>query len=149
MLDELIVSEQHRQEMLAHVQCWFPEEACGIGGGRCGKVEYIFPITNELHSPVAFRMEPHEQLQAMLWLEEREMDITVIFHSHPAGPPVPSPTDVDQFVYPGTATMIWTFRAGEWRARGFMIDGQSVREIPVRWTGPDGLDDEADAIARE
>jgi proteasome lid subunit RPN8/RPN11 len=85
------------QEMLAHVFACLPEEACGLIGSAPGSTSTIeaatvLPIENELHSPVRFRMAPDEQLKAFYWLEERSLELSAIFHSHPQGPVHPSAT---------------------------------------------------------
>jgi proteasome lid subunit RPN8/RPN11 len=128
--------------MFDHVRACLPEEACGMVGGQAdGPVLYaeaVLPVTNELHSPVRFRMAPLEQLQAFQRLEERGLDLVALFHSHPAGPDRPSPTDLAEFAYPGVLTLIWsrTVPGADWQLRGFWIDGGRVADVPVE-RGPE------------
>jgi hypothetical protein len=53
-------------QMRLHVTAAAPLEACGLVAGQPGRGVAVFPITNELHSPVRYRMDPHEQLAAFL-----------------------------------------------------------------------------------
>lgn len=127
---------EHRQQMLAHILGCLPEEACGMIGGRAGQAEVVLPVTNLLHSPVRFRMEPHEQLKAFFWLEEQGLDLIAVFHSHPHGPPHPSHTDLDEFAYPGVLALIWSpAEAGAapdgWQVRAFQIDNRQSHEVPL------------------
>lgn len=113
------------QEMLAHVQACLPEEACGLLGGQLenGRVviQSIVQVENELHSPVRFRMAPVEQLQAFYQFEEQGIDLAAVYHSHPAGPPDPSPTDLSEFAYPGVVYLIWSPAGEGWQLRGFTM----------------------------
>ena len=73
------------------------------------------------------------QVEAMVEIEAAGWDVCGIFHSHPAGPPVPSATDVAQALYPEAVYVIVApDRAGGWQMRGFLIDGGHVREVPLQ-----------------
>ena len=117
--------------MLAHIQSCLPEEGCGILAGRGDQVERVIPITNELHSPVRFRMAPREQLDALIWLDDHHADLTAIFHSHPGGPPFPSETDLAEFFYPESAALILSPLGGGWQMRAFRVRGREATEIEI------------------
>src|SRR5690606_24265006 len=103
---------------------------CGLLAGLEGRVRCLYPIENRLHSAVAYEMEPHQQLQAMLEMEEAGLQLLAIYHSHPTGPQTPSATDVDQSYYPGVAYIIVSL-AMPLRpvARAFHIDAMSARRF--------------------
>ncbi len=127
-----VIRRTHLEQMAAHVARCAPEEGCGLIAGVDGVSVAVLPVTNALHSPVRFRMEPQEQVQAMLTLEQRGWDMLGIFHSHPNGPPHPSPTDVAEAAYPEAVYLIW-FREGDtWRWRAFFIHNRAVSEAAVR-----------------
>ena len=109
-----------------------PEEACGLVGGKEEQASHIFPITNEMHSPVRFRMLPEEQLKAMLLLEDTGLDLLAVYHSHPSGPAEPSPIDLTEFYYPGVVMIIWFRVQDGWDAKGFAVVGDSI--LPVSLT---------------
>jgi len=118
-------------EMYLHVDTNFPEEACGLVGGKEWAASSVIPITNELHSTTAYRMAPEEQLKALLSLEDRNLDLLAIFHSHPCGPAYPSRTDIEKFAYPETLTLIWSRKSGTWILRGFQIVGEDVYPVEL------------------
>ena len=93
-------------EMLAHVGGLWPEEACGLLGGRDGRATRLYPIENVHHSPVAFEMAPLQQIKAMLAMEAEGLELVAIFHSHPHGPARPSATDVANAYYPDAVQLI-------------------------------------------
>jgi [CysO sulfur-carrier protein]-S-L-cysteine hydrolase len=135
--DRLELDNSHWQMMLAHIRAHLPEESCGlIGGrreGRTARAAAVILVPNELRSPVRFRMDPARQLEAFYWLEKQQMELLAIFHSHPAGPPVPSATDLEEFAYPGSLTLICSPLGGNgaWQMRGFCIaEGRAV-EVPI------------------
>ncbi len=130
-MDSVIINEIAYAVILEAVNAVLPEEACGLLLGKDGVVERVVVVENEIHSPVTFRMNPQEQLDALLLAEEIGLDITGIFHSHPQGPDHPSETDVSRFFYPGSATIILSPIQNGWQCRGFMIETGSYREIPV------------------
>jgi proteasome lid subunit RPN8/RPN11 len=135
---------QHWQSMLDHIRACLPEEGCGLLGGlkedSAARVSAVLPIPNELRSPVRFRMDPAQQIKAFYWLENEGLELLAIFHSHPAGPAVPSPTDLAEFAYPGVLTLIWSPQApgGQWRARAFALHPEQAEEVPVEVTGLPG-----------
>src|SRR5690606_2867790 len=100
--------------------------------GTAGVVTRVIPITNSLHSPVRYRMDAQEQLDALLWLEDNQQEMLAIYHSHPAGPQHPSATDIAEFAYPPALTLIWSPGAAGWLMRAFAIEGDHVREVRVQ-----------------
>ena len=90
----LILTSAHWQATLAYLETKLPNEACGLLGGVEGVVQQVYPVENELHSPWEFRMNPREQVRAMLEIEKNSWELSGIFHSHPNGPSVPSASDV-------------------------------------------------------
>lgn len=125
----LTILLKHWEEMLADVRGRAPEEACGLVAGMDGLTSRVYPITNQFHSRTRFRMDPGEQLQGLIAIEESGNQLLAIYHSHPAGPDRPSLTDVAEAAYPGVIHLIWHLQAGSWVCSGFLIEEQRV--IPV------------------
>jgi [CysO sulfur-carrier protein]-S-L-cysteine hydrolase len=118
--------------MLSHVQRHAPEEACGILAGDGTRVTQVYLVENELHSPVAYQMEPVQQVEAMIALESAGWDLCGIFHSHPAGPPVPSATDLAQAYYPDATYLIFAPTGSGWGLRGFSLANGRAQEVAVQ-----------------
>jgi proteasome lid subunit RPN8/RPN11 len=85
-----------------------PEEACGLVAGRDNHSQQIFPISNQLHSPTRFYMDPIELLLALEEIDRQGLELLAIYHSHPTGPGFPSPRDLAENYYPGTYHLIWS-----------------------------------------
>lgn len=112
--------------MLEHVKAYAPLEACGLLAGKEDRVEQVLIVQNQAQSPVRFVMDPYEQLRSFEWIESHALDLIGIFHSHPAGPEVASPTDIAEATYEVVHVILSPGR-DEWKARGFWIEnGKSV-----------------------
>jgi proteasome lid subunit RPN8/RPN11 len=120
--------------MAEDVQYRAPVEACGILAGTEGTVKAVFPLKNELKSPVRFKMAPEEQLSTFNNIEDRGWELLAIYHSHPQGPATPSRTDIVEAYYPDAIYLIWSRRGDEWSCRGFRIIKGSYYEIPIQIT---------------
>ncbi len=132
LTDPIYIPHAHWTHMLEHVSRLEPEEACGLAAGKDRLITRIYPIENVLHSPVSYLMEPQQQVDALLEMDEAGCDLLVIFHSHPAGPPVPSPTDIARATYPEAVYLIWSKQSGlSWICRGFLIQTQGFVEVPI------------------
>ena len=105
-MERLTLNRTLLNEMLSHVSGLWPEEACGLVGGRDGRAVRLYPVENVRHSPVAFEMEPLQQIRAMLAMEAEGLELIAIYHSHPDGPARPSATDVANAYYPDTVQLI-------------------------------------------
>lgn len=127
------ISLELRKQILAHLEACLPEEGCGILGGPPGICTVAYMVTNDQHSPTSFLMNPHEQLQAFLQLEELDLELNAILHSHPRGPQTPSLTDVDAFAYTGAISLICVPQDEDWIIRGFEINEKKVTEITLTW----------------
>jgi len=120
------------QKMLEDVNLRAPEEACGIVAGREGQASQVYVVTNALHSLVAFRMDPQEQVNAFLDMEREGLEMLAIYHSHPSGPEMPSETDKAEFAYPGVLSLIWVPKDGTWACQAYLISERLVEKVDLR-----------------
>lgn len=127
------IRRDHWEQMRTDVANRFPFEACGLVGGLHGKSLEVFPVQNVLESPARFLMHPEQQVRGLFMIDENGWELTAIYHSHPEGPPDPSPTDIDESHYPGVVHLIWSQSAGEWTCQGFLIDEGRVSHVPLHF----------------
>jgi [CysO sulfur-carrier protein]-S-L-cysteine hydrolase len=133
-------------KMESHVADVFPEEACGLLAGRSSIVRAVIPVTNSFHSPDSFKMDPNELLVGLMWIDCHDLELTGVYHSHPAGPHSPSSRDIEASLGPNVICVIWSpamendnndnekshAAAISWQARGFIINRGSASEIDLR-----------------
>ena len=127
---ELRLTSAQLAEMEAHVQVCLPAEACGLLAGANGTIYKVIPIKNQADSLVRFRMEPAEQLRAFNYIVAQGWQLLGIFHSHPAGPPRPSATDIAEAAY-DVVHIIWSPSGGAWKASAFWIRSGLLSEVKL------------------
>jgi proteasome lid subunit RPN8/RPN11 len=132
---ELIFKSDHWGRMYDHVISCLPEEACGLIIGTRNFVEDIIPVTNRAHSPVRYEMDPKEQLIAFKRIDELQLSLLAIYHSHPDGPAYPSRTDIETFSYPDTISVIWHPVHEKWDVNAYKI--RNYRYFSVNLSFPD------------
>jgi len=109
-----------------------PLECCGFLGGRDGIAEEIYPLTNVERSPVLYRADSAEMFRAIRDMEERDLELTAIYHSHTRSPAYPSSTDVAQAYYPDAVYLIVSLRDRDRpELRGFTIRDAKVEEVSL------------------
>ncbi|RMF94949.1 MAG: M67 family peptidase [Candidatus Schekmanbacteria bacterium] len=72
----------------------YPYEGCGALLGKDGRVTEIVEFTNIEKSPTSFQCDPYEQLTLLRRLEEEDIDLLCLYHSHPEGECKPSEKDI-------------------------------------------------------
>jgi proteasome lid subunit RPN8/RPN11 len=128
----LYLQQVHWQTMFDEVRKLVMEEACGLVAGVDQTSQAVYPITNILHSPVRYRMDPEQQLKTFNQIDEYDWQLLAIYHSHLQGPPRPSSMDVAEAAYPGVIHLIWSPSDGGWDCHGFLIEKRLVTGVPIR-----------------
>ena len=121
-------------EMVAHAKTGFPNEACGIlGGKKEGDGSVFFPMKNVDASSISYFMDPKEQLLIFKKMREQKIDMTGIFHSHVASEAVPSQKDVRLAFYPEVSYLIVSLSDEKKPVlRSFRIQDEIVKEEEVQ-----------------
>lgn len=127
-------------QLLAHAQQGHPEEVCGLVAGRAGCATEVHPGRNISPTPrVAYELD-HDTLARMIAFEDAGLELVAIYHSHPAGPEVPSAADIARAAYPDAVYLIVSL-ADPARPvlRGFRIVDGKVWEVEIRSERPPGI----------
>ena len=119
------ISRAQLEQMLAQARADAPLETCGLLAGRDGRVMHVLPVPNILRSRAAYRMDGQEFVDA---LAACDFEPLAIYHSHPQGPPVPSPTDVAESYYPDSIYIIISLAQAPPSVRAFRIVNGIVTE---------------------
>jgi proteasome lid subunit RPN8/RPN11 len=132
---EIRLSAQHWRILQTEAERLAPQEACGLLWGTCQAGYYdvveVRPVDNVLESPTRYRMNPAQQIRVFLEMEERNLQLVGIYHSHSQGPEHPSETDILEAYYPQAVYIILSPGCREWQARGFLIQENQVSEVKV------------------
>ena len=130
-MNSLTLTNEHVQQMIAHVDSHAPLEACGLLAGRGSRVESVLFVKNQAQSEVRYVMDPIEQLHAFEWIESHDLDLIGIFHSHPTGPETVSRTDIAEAAY-AVVYIILSHTDAQWHARGFWIEDGAYSEVALQ-----------------
>jgi len=136
----LTISRPDLQAIIDHCNAGYPDEACGILGGRNGRVEKVYCMANASPGPVSYEMDPEEQFRVMKDIRQAGFDMIGMFHSHPGGRAYPSSVDVERSYWPGTVmpnypeavyVIVSLMNAAKPDVRGFRINEGTVHEVAL------------------
>jgi proteasome lid subunit RPN8/RPN11 len=132
MRDSLRIQRQVFDRLLAEARADPNMECCGFLAGKAGVISVILPARNELQSAKAFEIAPRELFALMRRMRSEGLQHLGIYHSHPAGESIPSPTDLELAFYPDAAYVIVSPKARSINAvRAFCIIEARAQELSV------------------
>lgn len=93
---------------------------------RDGEAVKVYAATNAAASPpYAYEIDSADLFRIQMAIEDANLDLGAIYHSHPRSEPYPSQTDINLAFYPDTVYIIVGLKGGEPDMRAFTIrDGQ-------------------------
>ena len=139
----LMITKTDFARILDHCLAGYPHEACGLLGGRDGKVAKVYPMKNARPGPTTYEMDPEEQFRVMKDIREEGLAMVGMFHSHPGGHAYPSSVDVEKAYWPGTRlpnypsavyVIVSLLDRANPVARGYLIEEGTVSEITITLT---------------
>jgi [CysO sulfur-carrier protein]-S-L-cysteine hydrolase len=125
-LDQLKELERIAKSSLPNESCAF---LLGNGQQQDNKIVIaeILPIKNVRASYASFEIPPDELLRAYDYAEQKRVQITGIFHSHPA-PPSPSRTDIR---FMEINPVVWVIYSTTERRFAAWVFEEIVREVAM------------------
>jgi len=117
-----------------------PREMVGLVGGRTDHgvlhVVHFAPLPDGLCGTDHFAVAPWTFAAAEAALRAQGLRWLGFAHSHPAGAPVPSPTDARE-LWPHCLQLVLGLMHGEPAIGAFWLDAAGVHELPLRgaWGG--------------
>jgi proteasome lid subunit RPN8/RPN11 len=131
----LVIASAIRRALVRQARNERPFECCGflIGSGR--RIVHAVPMVNISRSPTRYEIDPaaHIELRRLLRRFAPPISIVGIYHSHPAGGGTPSPTDIEEAMYPAWVYAIVALGARRAMVRAFRIARGRVTELAIRW----------------
>ncbi len=120
------------EQMVEQAKAEAPIEACGILAGKNKTVEKLYKMTNTDQSSDHFMMTPEEQFKVVKDIRSDGLEMLAIYHSHPETPARPSAEDIRLALTPDVIYVIVSLQNTEPAIKGFLIEGNSVTEVPVK-----------------
>jgi proteasome lid subunit RPN8/RPN11 len=113
------------EQIVAHARSEAPNECCGMVASRDGEAVKVYRATNAAASPLRYEIDGAEQYRIQLQIEDSDLDLGAIYHSHTRTEPYPSQTDINLAFYPDALYLIVGLASEEPEVRAFAIrDGQ-------------------------
>ena len=122
----MVIPPGVREQLEQHAHAEAPDEACGVVVLRDWRAERYERGRNRAASPYRFELEVDPEV----WFLEDEGYELAVFHSHPASPPRPSRTDVENVgLWAGRPYLILSLATGE--LAGWRISDGRIEPLPL------------------
>jgi [CysO sulfur-carrier protein]-S-L-cysteine hydrolase len=120
-------------QIVAHARAEAPNECCGVvatNGG--GSALQVFPATNKFASPLRFEIDEHDLIRIWRAIDEQDLELGAIYHSHTRTAPEPSQTDINGAAqWPGALWVIVGLAAEEPDVRTWAIEDGRVTQVEL------------------
>ncbi len=118
-------------EIVAHARAEAPNECCGMVASRDGEAVTVHRAVNAAASPLRYEIDGAEQYRIQMAIDEADLDLGAIYHSHTRSAPYPSQTDINLAFYPDALYVIVGLADGDAEVRAFTISDGQVAEAEL------------------
>ncbi|MDQ6607329.1 MAG: M67 family metallopeptidase [Actinomycetota bacterium] len=118
-------------EMVAHAREDSPNECCGMVATRGGEAVKVYRATNAAASPLRYEIDGAEQYRIQMAIDDQDLELGAIYHSHTRSEPVPSQTDINLAFYPEALYVIVGLANGDAEVRAYKIGNGQVTEADL------------------
>jgi len=125
-----------RRAVVAHAKRDRPFECCGLLLGRQGAIAFAVEAPNIERTTTRFHLDPRTHLEWQRRLRDVRPALAIVgvYHSHPSGAAVPSPSDIAEAHYPDWLHLIVGVKGRAITVNGYRITRRRVLPVHVRWT---------------
>ena len=119
-----------RHEMVDHALEDRPYEVCGLLAGHGGAITHVFRARNKEQSAVRYEIDPKDLIRLFREMDDADLELLGIYHSHTHTQAYPSATDIRLAYYPDALYFIVSLmdeRAPHVRAFR-IVEGQGSEE---------------------
>jgi proteasome lid subunit RPN8/RPN11 len=100
------ISRALYDEMVTHAQADAPNECCGMVATRDGEAVEVHRAENAAASPLRYEIDGAEQYRIQMEIDDADLELGAIYHSHTRTAPYPSQTDINLAFYPDAVYLI-------------------------------------------
>ena len=126
------------EQIITHVKGKAPIEACGYLATKGDVIVHAYELTNVDDSTEHFSFDPKEQFSAVKDARLRGLEITAVYHSHPASSARPSEEDIRLAFDPDKIYVIVSLLGGQ-DVRAFRIKNGCVEIENVEVVDGNGI----------
>jgi len=117
--------------MVDHARADAPDECCGMIASRDGEAVKVYPAANAAASPLRYEIDGAEQYRIQMAIDDEDLDLGAIYHSHTRSAPYPSQTDINLAFYPEALYVIVGVAGEEAEVRAYRIRDGQVDEVEL------------------
>jgi proteasome lid subunit RPN8/RPN11 len=125
------ITRSDYEAMIAHARQEAPNECCGMIASRNGEAVKVYRATNAAASPLRYEIDGAEQYRIQMEIDDADLDLGAIYHSHTRSQPYPSQTDINLAFYPEALYVIVGLAGEEPEVRAFTIRDGRVAEAEL------------------
>jgi len=102
------IARELYDQIVAHARAEAPNECCGVvATNGDGSAVRVFPATNKHASPLRFEIDERDLIRIWTAIDDDDLELGAIYHSHTRTPPEPSQTDINGAAkWPGAVWVI-------------------------------------------
>jgi [CysO sulfur-carrier protein]-S-L-cysteine hydrolase len=126
------VAKDLYDEMVAHAREEAPNECCGMIASRDGEAVTIYRATNAAASPLRYEIDGAEQYRIQTEIDDADLELGAIYHSHTRSDPYPSQTDINLAFYPEALYVIVGLAREQPEVKAYEIRDGSVTDVDLR-----------------
>ena len=118
-------------EMVQHALADAPNECCGMIASHNGEAVTLYRAVNAAASPLKYEIDGAEQYRIQMAIDDADLDLGAIYHSHTRSEPYPSQTDINLAFYPDALYLIVGVAEAEPVIRAYVIRDGDVTETEL------------------
>jgi proteasome lid subunit RPN8/RPN11 len=101
------ISRSLVDELIAHAREDAPNECCGMVAADDGRAVEVYRAANAAASPLRYEIDGQEQYRIQMAIDDADLDLGAIYHSHTRSEPYPSQTDIGVALVDGRGEQWW------------------------------------------
>jgi [CysO sulfur-carrier protein]-S-L-cysteine hydrolase len=118
-------------DIVEHAREDAPNECCGMIASRDGEAVKVYRAANAAASPLRYEIDGAEQYRIQMAIDDQDLELGAIYHSHTRSEPYPSQTDINLAFYPDALYVIVGVAGAEPLVRAFTIRDGAVAEADL------------------
>jgi [CysO sulfur-carrier protein]-S-L-cysteine hydrolase len=129
------ISRDLYDELVAHAVADAPNECCGMVASRDGEAIKVFRAANTAASPLRYEIDGAEQYRIQMEIDDQDLDLGAIYHSHTRTDPYPSQTDINLAFYPDALYIIVGVAGDQAEVKAYEIRDGKVADAELTVDG--------------
>lgn len=126
------IARELYDQMVAHARAEAPNECCGIVSVNGDDTAVtVYPATNAFASPMRYEVDSRDLVRIWGEIDDADLEIGAIYHSHTRTAPEPSQTDINNATYPEALYIIVGLKDAEPDVRAWRIVDGAVSEAEL------------------